>query len=226
MILRTSLVLAAALSASVAHAAPNVVNADFEAPLLSGTTHAYHDRYDLDPTSPTQDLGGHGWLYNGSTGIVTEGDDLFRNLDDDNGSAVGFLQGTNGEPYSTISQIVGGFDDGSYTLSFSAALWLDLGPNPLVVTIDDVELTFGGSSTVKPGGFGFTTYTSQAINLSAGSHLLRFAGQRSDSSRVATFIDDVSFQSVSAVPEPSTYAMMALGLAALAGVSARRKRQG
>jgi hypothetical protein len=224
MTTRTSLLLAALLGAGAAQAAPTVVNADFEAPQLVGVTHAYQDKYDLEP-GQSQDLSGHGWFYNGSTGLVAEGDFPFVMVDA-NGVQAGFLRGTNGEPYSAISQQVAGFDTGSYTLSFDAALWLDAGPNPLIVTLDGNALTFGGSATVTPSGNGFTAYTSDAITLLAGTHYLMFSGQSASDNKVATFIDDVSFQSVSAVPEPSTYALMVLGLAAVAGVNARRKRQG
>jgi hypothetical protein len=153
--------------------------------------------------------------------------------------AAGFLQRTAaGAPQSTIAQSISGFEIGeSYRLSFFGRQWEDYGPDPLTVTLNGVVLTFNGSSEVAPQGYGingtgWNQYSSDVFVASWGTADLVFTGAADPdvlSDRFAlkaTFIDNVGFQSVSAVPEPSTYALMVLGLAAVAGVNARRKRQG
>ena len=121
------------------------------------------------------------------------------------------------DPYDTISQTIATVAGTSYTVSFY---------------LDNSDSAAGEAGFV--GKFGSTTFISLTdadadfdfkpfsftVTATSASTLLSFAGYNTH--WYYTF-DDVSVKAITAaVPEPSTYALMALGLAGI-GFAARRK---
>lgn len=138
-----------------------------------------------------------------------------------------------------LSQTVSGFTVGaSYQLSFYAQR-----ANSSPAQDNIFEVFVGGSLASTDGVFrtfnGGTNIYSQAIPTPTASPtdyiqlftttfvatdaslLLRLEGANAGSNFQ---IDDISFQQITAVPEPSTYMLMAAGLGVLGVVARRRKR--
>jgi hypothetical protein len=102
-----------------------------------------------------------------------------------------------------------------YVLSF------DLAGNRRNAAPEQVNVMFGsaaGSWSLAQSD-GFTTYSLALTPLTSGTFTLSFAGVGGDN--IGMLLDNVS---VTAVPEPQTYAMLALGLLAIG--AAVRRRQG
>lgn len=135
-----------------------------------------------------------------------------------NSNALAFIQNYSGFAHNTptVSQ--------SFTSSASSyVVTFDLAQRPsnsesLQVLLDGQVL---GNTLLTPVGASFTNYSFTVSGLTGTNHTLQFKGvnnsNRNDSS---LFLDNVS---VTAVPEPETYAMMVAGLA-LVGVVARRRK--
>jgi PEP-CTERM motif-containing protein len=120
---------------------------------------------------------------------------------------------------------VGALSDLSQTLTtipgqiYNISFWLDSnGLSP-----DEVKLSWGGVAIFDQSNIpanGWTQYSFLETALST-STLLDF-GLRQDSGYSG--LDDVSVDTVSAVPEPSTWAMLLLGFAGIAALRFRRGR--
>jgi hypothetical protein len=102
-----------------------------------------------------------------------------------------------------------------YVLSF------DLAGNQRDSAQEQVNVSFGSASGSWSLGrtVGFTSFTLALTPLSSGPFTLSFAGAGGDN--IGMLLDNVS---VTAVPEPQTYAMLALGLLAVGAAVRRRQR--
>lgn len=102
-----------------------------------------------------------------------------------------------------------------YVLSF------DLAGNQRNGAQEQVNVAFGSASGSWSLGqsAGFTSFTLALTPQSSGPFTLSFAGAGGDN--IGMLLDNVS---VTAVPEPQTYAMLALGLLAVGAAVRRRQR--
>lgn len=211
------LVLAAAALISLGGLQPasaqTVRDAGFESPNV-GTGYF---GYDYNPT-------GTAWNFSGDAGI--SGNNSAFTFGTDNapqGKQVGFIQNK-----GSISQAISGFSGGSYTFQFAAiqrqpVFGFDY--QNFQVLIDNTALY--GSAGLTPG-FDYTTYTTRAVALSAGTHTLTFQGlntaNRAGGSNTA-FIDSVGINKVAPVPEVSSVISLGMLLAlGLGGVAVARKK--
>lgn len=80
---------------------------------------------------------------------------------------------------------------------------------------DSVEATF--CNWTKVSGADFTSTASGSVSS------LRFYND--GNTNTETLYDNIQFQTTAAIPEPSTYALMALGLAGIAAISRRRRER-
>lgn len=153
-----------------------------------------------------------GWTFGGGSGIAANNSAF--NVSQAPGNQAGFLQGQG----STISQTFN-FTGGLFFVDFLAEFRNGYGGNTINVLIDNQKLTFGGADAFAPStGLTFSSYKSDALSLAAGQHVLTFAGTSPQD--YTTFIDNVS---VSAVPEPGTLALFAIGVLGAGALRRRRK---
>ena len=147
--------------------------------------------------------------------------------DADFGNAVGGLAASAGTyavslegATSSISQTIT-LAAGQYQLSLDASYWLPAytAVNPIYASLGGVNFSFSGSTAAFSPTQGYNTYTSGLLTLATGgTYELKIAANHPNGGLSgATAVDNVS---LTAVPEPSSLALLGLGAVA----SLRRRR--
>ena len=201
-IAQAAIVLATCAAASAAFAAPinSLDNAGFEDP-YQGQGYTYYGGQTVS-----------GWMFEGGSGLAGNNSAFF--VSNASGNQAAFIQSAG----SSISQAFD-FSGGYFSVSFLAEYRNNYGGNTINVSVDGQKLTFGGLDAFSPStGSTFSTYQSDLIELAAGQHVLTFAGTSLPD--YTTFVDDVS---ISAVPEPGSLALLAIGALGAASFKRRRK---
>jgi parallel beta-helix repeat protein len=135
------------------------------------------------------------WKFSGNAGIEANGS-AWGAAAAPYGTQAAFLQSLNATSGGTISQTITVADAGSFDFSFFSAQRLSYGTEPIAVSVDGTLI-----ATITPGSTTFQSYTTPAVTLSAGSHILSFATTSTSSIDSASFIDQVS---VAVLPNPPT----------------------
>ncbi len=206
---RIAVAAAFTLASTSAFATPinSIVNGGFDAPIQAAAGWSY--------------LNGlyNGWTYSGgaygNAGVATNGSAF--NVTGATGQ-VGLLQQS-----GTISQAFI-LTQNKLSISFTAEArnWAQ-GGNSISVLIDGVALVFAAATSILPASNStFTTYTSDFVSLTAGTHTLSFVGLGPRGQDRTTFIDNVV---LTAVPEPVTLGLFGLGLVALGAVRRKASKQ-
>lgn len=189
----------AALLSTNAFAVPVLINGSFETNTQSGQ---YAD--------PWVFSGGFGW------GVVSTNQPGWDAVAS-SGNYLAFLQ--NSTPVTTsISQTFISTEIDNYTFSFDHALRpiYNNSTHALTIALDGIQLGLYHPS------LGWTSETVNAFNIGAGSHTLTFNGITTVAGDSSVLLDNVVMNAIPAVPEPSTAALLALGLS-LIGLSTRRR---
>jgi PEP-CTERM motif len=202
--------LAAALLVTASPVSANVLlNGDFEAPTTATYTYltGLNNDWTYGGSGVVNNVGGTAW-FGGSPPLGSSGNQF------------AFLQGAG----SSISQTFSIATAGTYGIS-----WIDAGRPDIFGGCCRGDQTYrvslnstviGTYSTVS--GVGFNNEVANLGFLSGGSYTLTFLGLPTDQSTLdeTAFLDNVN---VSAVPEPSTWAMLILGFLGLGFAAHRRK---
>lgn len=177
--------------------------------VAQANTLVFSDNFDANAlglnTAPT------GWtMSDGTVDII--GNPGFFDFLPGNGRYID-MDGSTGDAGKITRQITL-VQDMLYTLSF------DLAGNQRNSGQESVAVVFGstGASYTLAQSLNFITFSMTFTPTTTGAYTLSFEGAGRDN--IGMLLDNVN---VTAVPEPSTYALMALGLAAI-GAAARRRR--
>jgi hypothetical protein len=177
-----------------------IVNGDFSTPNNGGS-------YSVTPSIP-------GWISNTSDGIEVGGSALYglpcvnaacQNLE------------VNANTFGSVSQTVTGLTVGaSYDLAYLYGGRSDGGPQIL-------DVSFGGAPvTSNTGSFSVFTPNNFRLVANATSETLTFASEVTAGS--PSYGNEVTNVSLSAVPEPASWALMLIGVAGLGAVTRRRAK--
>jgi hypothetical protein len=131
-------------------------------------------------------VGGSGSGVTGNNSALTSG-----NPNAPVGSQVAYLQA-----FGTITQSVGGWAGGTYTISFDAA------QRQNYAGVEDFEVLVDGNvvGSFTPSGYSYQTYTTSNFAVTAGSHTIEFLGIDTAGGPSTAFIDAVTITVVSSIP--------------------------
>lgn len=212
---RAALALVLGVTAGTAAASPNlVVNGSFE---------------DISANPGVQQLANNTWqVFNSLPGWTTfsgAGIEVRRNVAGVAQDGVQFveLDSHGANPNSTMQQMLSTVSGQSYTLSF----WYSPRPNTanFPATTNNIAVLWNGSTllptlggTNNTGSHHWQQYSYSVIG--TGTDSLRFAAFGAQDTYGGS-LDNIS---VTAVPEPETYALLLAGLGFMGGVARRRKQ--
>ena len=136
----------------------------------------------------------------------------------------------NGAGVVTLTQVFPSTSSFDITVTFTTTWGLfvdELGPNPMLSYSDMTANPYfalftgvgGASRALGSGTSGSLTYS--IVNANIGDDFLAGFGDQSDGDK--DIQDKVLYISSTVIPEPSTYVLMATGLAGLVGVARRRR---
>ncbi len=173
-------------------------------------------------------LNGSPWLFSGNSGVIPKGTQHFLSpaVAPGQGSQFAFVRpGKKGSVWSSVSEQIILPGTGEYELSFLEAVGGKGAIGLSVVASLDNQPLGQFYSQLNSGWSAEDIFFSAA----SGVHTLSFATDPKAVGDVAGFIDDVAITSptlgITSTPEPASIALLATGLIAIAGVTARRKRQ-
>ena len=163
------------VTAGTVSVATPIADPGFETPNVgSGTSSAYL----YDPSNGV-------WTFSGAAGLAGNGSAFTSgNPDAPDGTQVAFLQGAGG----AISQSIT-LPAGTFTLSFQTAQrgnWNQGGQT------FEVEVDGNVVGTFTPAGSNYTSFTTSAFTVAAGSHTISFVGTNPLGGDNTAFIDEVS----------------------------------
>jgi len=198
-------------SVSVTRAAPRIPDGGFENPVQPNNNTS--TRYKLANGGGGGALAGSAWTFGATSGITRNNSD-FAPPTAPEGNQAAILRGTN-----QFSTTVSGFESGvTYSISFEAA-GRNGTPNDFKVLLNGVALMFGLNTDLDPTTNAYQSFTSNGFTTSGGSFVLAFEGLVGGDT--TAFIDDVRFNFVAEIPEPSSVLLLSLG--GLASVFRRRR---
>ncbi len=172
-----------------ATSALSIVNPGFETPAFGANGWSY------GPTGA-----GVGWTLPPTySGIARNGSPWVTTAPE--GVQVGFVQNT-----TTMTQSISVGTTGYYDVSFQAANRPTYSASDLALQIDGVTVGTWAAATINNGAV-FKSFTVSGIPLSAGSHILGFAGTQSRPADSATAIDSVVASGYAAGLLPATTAL-------------------
>jgi hypothetical protein len=153
-------------------AGPAVSDSSFETPTVSG--------YQYNPT-------GTAWTFTSTAGISQAGGPFNPSVGPPDGTQAAFIQNQ-----GTMSQSISGWAAGNYTITFYGAQRSDGSHQTFNVLVDgNVVGTF-----TPPSQSAYTSYTTPAFTVTAGSHTIEIAGTVTGQSGI---IDEVSIQVINPI---------------------------
>ena len=157
---------------------------------------------------------------NGGSGLSADGS-AFNFPDTAFGQQVAFIQNASGVAGTVVLSLSGLTFGTTYDASFYTAARGGYGFDPLQVAYDGATI-----GTVATGSSSAFAKTSLSFVATGSTGALSFTGTGPTSGDIDTALDQVTINSVSAAPEPSTWALLIAGLAIAGGALRTTRRHG
>jgi hypothetical protein len=201
-------------AAGIASAAVTVADASFENPSVPGG-YEYGVQVGAQNSSNGIDAAATGVVFGAGSGVQANGS-AWGFASAPSGVQTAFLQSYDNYTPGQIAQDVSGLVAGkSYDVSFYIADRPGFGVNPVTVSFGGVAL-----GTFTPASTSFSEVTSGSFVATASTGVITFStGLNGGDADIG--LDNVS---ISAVPEPATWAMMLVGFGGM-GVAMRSRRK-